>query len=71
MFGDAQWQERGIKMQTKLYPTAGKSMNAMPSESYTHSAADVRAGLLKSFEALKIDKIDMFYLHGPDRNHGF
>jgi aflatoxin B1 aldehyde reductase len=71
MLGDVQWQERGIKMQTKLYPTAGKSMNAMSSESYIHSATDVRAGLLKSFEALKTDKIDVFYLHGPDRKTNF
>jgi hypothetical protein len=46
---------------SRLYPTAGKGMNTMPSEEYSHSAADyIRAGLLKSFEALKTDKIDMF-----------
>lgn len=61
MLGDAKWQNKSIKMQTKLYPTTGKGMNTMPSEEYSHSAADyIRAGLLKSFEALKTDKIDMF-----------
>jgi hypothetical protein len=46
---------------SRLYPTVGKGMNTMPSEEYSHSAADyIRAGLLKSFEALKTDKIDMF-----------
>ena len=57
---------------SRLYPTAGKGMNAMSSEEYSPSAADyIRAGLLKSFEALKTDKIDMLYLHAPDRKTHF
>jgi aflatoxin B1 aldehyde reductase len=57
---------------SRLYPTAGKGMNAMSSEEYSPSAADyIRAGLLKSFKALKTDKIDIFYLHGPDRKTDF
>jgi aflatoxin B1 aldehyde reductase len=33
----------------------------------THSAADLRKHLLESLKALKAEKIDMWYLHGPDR----
>ena len=36
-------------------------------ESYTHKPEDVRRGLMNSLKALNADKIDMFYLHGPDR----
>lgn len=39
--------------------------------SYTHKPGDIRRGLLDSLKALKTDKIDMFYLHGPDRKHPF
>lgn len=34
---------------------------------YTHKPEDLRRGLLDSLAALKTDKIDIFYLHGPDR----
>jgi aflatoxin B1 aldehyde reductase len=56
-------------MDTKLYPNAGRPM--VPDEQYTHKPEDVRKGLMKSLKALKTSKIDMFYLHGPDRNTSF
>jgi aflatoxin B1 aldehyde reductase len=71
MLGDVKWQEKRIKMETKLYPTAGSDMSKLTAENYTHSAADVRAGLLRSFKALKTEKTDMWYLHGPDRSTDF
>eukprot|EP01117_Protostelium_nocturnum_P012095 TRINITY_DN4430_c0_g1_i1.p1 TRINITY_DN4430_c0_g1~~TRINITY_DN4430_c0_g1_i1.p1 ORF type:complete len:339 (+),score=77.61 TRINITY_DN4430_c0_g1_i1:469-1485(+) len=70
--GDIDWKSRGIKMQTKLYPTKGTPMvGKLTDEAYTHSPEDVRLGLKRSLEALKADKIDMFYLHGPDRSTPF
>ncbi|KAH8434849.1 aldo/keto reductase family protein [Aspergillus melleus] len=60
----AEWQKRGLVMATKLYPST-------VAESYTHQPDDLRHGLLKSLSALKADKIDLFYLHGPDRNTPF
>ncbi|KAI9741134.1 MAG: hypothetical protein M1834_002847 [Cirrosporium novae-zelandiae] len=69
MLADLQWQKRGLVMDTKLYPNAGGPMNK--GEQYTHRAEDVRRGLLDSLKALKTDKIDMFYLHGPDRKTPF
>jgi aflatoxin B1 aldehyde reductase len=52
-------------MDTKLYPTAGSHITS--AEAYNHTPADVRRGLMASLKALKTEKIDMFYLHGPDR----
>jgi aflatoxin B1 aldehyde reductase len=69
MLGELDWEKRGIIMETKLYPNAGKPMLAH--EPYTHRPEDVRKGLLRSLEALKTRKIDMFYLHGPDRSTPF
>ncbi|KAF7861870.1 hypothetical protein EAF04_007752 [Stromatinia cepivora] len=62
------WQSRGLIMQTKLYPTKGKGMSSLTTEEYTHSAADIRRGFEASMKALNTDRIEMFYLHGPDRN---
>lgn len=56
-------------MDTKLYPNAGGALDSQ--DSYTHKPADVRRGLMNSLKALKTEKIDMFYLHGPDRKTPF
>ncbi|KAI3322786.1 aldo/keto reductase [Xylariaceae sp. AK1471] len=69
LLGDLKWQDRGLKMDTKLYPTAGHPMEK--GGGYTHTPEDVRRGLLDSLKALKTDKIEMFYLHGPDRKHPY
>jgi aflatoxin B1 aldehyde reductase len=69
MLSDLNWQERNLTMDTKLYPNAGGAMDK--GEQYTHKPEDVRRGLLDSLRALKCEKIDMFYLHGPDRKTPF
>lgn len=66
--GDLGWQKRGIKMDTKLYPNKGKGLS---DEEYTHTPSDVRRRLMDSLKALKAEKLDMFYLHGPDRSVPF
>ncbi len=55
--GELKWQDRGIVMETKLYPSAPR----------THKSADLRKYLLESLKALQTKKIRMFYLHAPDR----
>ncbi|KAL5335477.1 Aldo/keto reductase [Aspergillus crustosus] len=65
----ADWQKRGLIMDTKLYPNAGGALGS--AESYTHQPEDVRCGLLNSLQALQTEKIDLFYLHGPDRKTPF
>ncbi|KAI3340084.1 Aldo/keto reductase [Ustulina deusta] len=69
LLGDLKWQQRGLKMDTKLFPSAGHP--AEKGRGYNHTPEDVRRGLLDSLKALQADKIEMFYLHGPDRKHPF
>ena len=52
-------------MDTKLYPTAARP--GISKELYSHSPEDLRAGLMASLKALKTEKLNMWYLHGPDR----
>lgn len=61
--GDLRWQDRGLVMDTKLYPTAVRP--ALATEHYSHSPEDLRAGLMASLKALKIDKLHLWYLQGP------
>lgn len=72
ILGDLKWQNRGMIVDTKLYPNAGTAMASSPgTHTYTLTPADVRRGLEDSLKALQTEKIDMFYLHGPDRKHPF
>jgi aflatoxin B1 aldehyde reductase len=62
----AEWQTRGLGIETKLYPT--KSIPLSPWDvPYNFGPEDLRAGLNASLSALKASKIDTFYLHAPDR----
>lgn len=65
--GAVDWQGRGLVMDTKLYPNEGKDMGNLSHNIYSHRPEDLRRGLMDSLKALKADKIDMWYLHGPDR----
>lgn len=56
-------------MDTKLYPNKGS--RTAGSLQYSHTPDDVRKGLMDSLKALKTDKIDMFYIHAPDRSVPF
>ncbi|KAJ6562326.1 NADP-dependent oxidoreductase domain-containing protein [Mycena capillaripes] len=67
MLGAVGWQERGLKMATKIFPTKGRNMGWLTADEYTHSPADIRKGLKDSLTALKADKVDIYYLHAPDR----
>jgi aflatoxin B1 aldehyde reductase len=69
MLASLSWKERGLIMATKLYPRAGGS--AAFGEAYTHSPEDVRRGLTNSLKALGNEKVDIFYLHAPDRSTPF
>jgi aryl-alcohol dehydrogenase-like predicted oxidoreductase len=44
-------------METKLYPSGA----------IKHTRESIRENFAKQLASLKADKIDMFYLHGPDR----
>lgn len=54
-------------MDTKFYPTAGRSGKPEPDGGWRLTPDHLRKSLQLSLEALKTEKIDMWYLHGPDR----
>ena len=55
------WQKRGLKLATKSFP--GKPLD--------HEPESIRAHLTTSLEQLNCDKVDIFYLHAPDRTVPF
>ncbi|EMD32818.1 hypothetical protein CERSUDRAFT_118513 [Gelatoporia subvermispora B] len=63
------WQKRGLKMDTKLYPNvAHKQWISMTGGTViSHSPEDLRKHLDASLKALNTDTLEMWYLHGPDR----
>ncbi|KOC12435.1 aldo/keto reductase [Aspergillus flavus AF70] len=65
LLGESRWQERNLRIHTKVYPTA--NYGAIP-DAYTLGAEDLRRALNRSLEALKTDSVDLWYLHAPDRN---
>ncbi|KAH8652113.1 keto reductase [Xylariales sp. PMI_506] len=60
---ELKWQERGLVLATKLSPAATPSPI-----SYSHKPADLRRGIQASLDALKTDKLDLWYLHFPDHH---
>lgn len=57
----ARWQERGLTLATKCYPeTPGQ-----------HAKESVKATCEKSLSELGTSKVDIFYLHAPDRSVPF
>ncbi|CVL07838.1 related to potassium channel beta subunit protein [Fusarium mangiferae] len=64
--GQLDWQTRGFRVDTKLYPNIHDGTGKI-----THSTDDLRKHLDESLKALKTDKIDLWYLHGPDRDTPF
>lgn len=61
------WQDMGLQVQTKLFPTARLVGIKLGNDVITHSPEDLRQYLDKSLQALNAKQIDIFYLHGPDR----
>ena len=58
-------------MASKIYPTAGRAVGNMaddPELRYTLRPDDLRRALQSSLKALGATKIDLWYLHGPDRD---
>ncbi|KAK9427160.1 Aldo/keto reductase [Lipomyces doorenjongii] len=55
----AEWQKRGITMDTKLYPTADRG-TSLGREVYSHKPEDLRRGLMSSLEVDKLYKEGYF-----------
>ncbi|EON96959.1 putative aldo keto reductase protein [Phaeoacremonium minimum UCRPA7] len=68
--GELDWQGRGLVMATKVLQTSGRDLGNMankPELIYTLQGKDIRRALMGSLAALGATKIDLWYLHGPDR----
>ncbi|KAG6919991.1 hypothetical protein DXG01_013340 [Tephrocybe rancida] len=69
--GQINWKEKGLKLETKLWPTAGVASRNSNTPFITHtpevSSSGLREYLLKSLKAMKCDSLEMWYLHAPDR----
>ena len=66
--GELDYAARGITMDTKIMPTGvWKISSAFSKEVYKLTPADIRRGLERSLEALRADRVSIYYLHGPDR----
>ncbi|KAH8806106.1 NADP-dependent oxidoreductase domain-containing protein [Xylogone sp. PMI_703] len=63
--GQLHWQDRGIIMDTKFAPN---SSVLGPGIVATHSPEHLREALKRSLASLQTDKVDMWYLHSPDRS---
>lgn len=58
---DAKWQERGLTLATKVYPT----------EPGVHKPERLKGYFNKSLGELGADCVDIFYLHAPDHSVPF
>lgn len=68
MLGDLDWQKRGLVMVTKYHTTYGKPGPDTWDKSLRHTPEMLRENLMTSLKSLKTDKLDMWYLHTPDRS---
>lgn len=72
--GELKAQEQGFKISTKLMPILGTPLAGLPNISnnqYDHGAQSVHAACQASLDDLKMEKIDIYYLHAPDKNTQF
>ncbi|KAI4870339.1 NADP-dependent oxidoreductase domain-containing protein [Hypoxylon rubiginosum] len=67
--GSLNLASRGIKIDSKLYPTAVRP--GLTEYPYHHSPEDLRRGLMSSLSRLNTKKLTTWYLHGPDRTVPF
>ncbi|KAF7354592.1 Aflatoxin B1 aldehyde reductase member 3 [Mycena sanguinolenta] len=64
ILGKTNWQKKGILVVSKLYPLHPH----MPEFTGPHTPEGLRKALMASLKALKTDKLEIWYLHGPDRS---
>lgn len=61
----------GMKLATKLFPSAANPDIASSIHLYHHTPEDLRRGLMSSLKALNVPKVHIWYLHSPDRTVPF
>lgn len=67
LLGSVQCQDERFIVGTKIYPTKSTGLSIFTYQ-YTHEPEDVRRATMDSLTALNTDKVDLLYLHGPDRS---
>ncbi|KAJ3574297.1 hypothetical protein NP233_g1863 [Leucocoprinus birnbaumii] len=60
-------ENKGFKIETKLYPTVTRTPGN-ENDVIKHTPEGLRTHLMKSLEALNVESLEMWYLHGPDRS---
>ncbi|KAJ7236430.1 Aldo/keto reductase [Mycena haematopus] len=63
MLGKINWQEKGLLMDTKIVPFN----NYFPDVTAPHTLEGLRKALMASLKALNTEKLEIYYLHAPDR----
>lgn len=71
MLAELDWRSRGFTMASKYYPTAGRTVPASWAGDLRHTPEGLRKNLMQSLKALKTEKLDIWYLHAPDRTTPF
>ncbi|KAF8210978.1 Aldo/keto reductase [Mycena galopus ATCC 62051] len=64
LLGKTAWQAKGILIASKLYPLHPHN----PAVTGPHTPEGLRKALMTSLKALSTDKLDIWYLHAPDRS---
>lgn len=65
--GEIDYKSLGVVVGTKLYPTRVWGVE----NGVTHTAVDIEKYLEVQLKSLKTDSVDLWYLHGPDRQVPF
>ncbi|KAF7371179.1 Aflatoxin B1 aldehyde reductase member 3 [Mycena sanguinolenta] len=60
----ANWERKGLLIETKILPLYPR----LPEVTGAHSLEDMRKTLMASLKALNTNKLDIWYLHAPDRS---
>lgn len=59
-------ESQGFKVATKVFPSA-RTPGVKGWKTYDHTTAGVKSAIDDSFKALGTSKVDLYYLHAPDR----
>ncbi|KAM0716431.1 hypothetical protein Q7P37_007876 [Cladosporium fusiforme] len=63
---------RDLSISTKYYPSFGRPVpESWKDKTARHTPEELRANLMASLRALKTSKLDIWYLHAPDRSTPF
>ncbi|KAF8166096.1 Aldo/keto reductase [Mycena galopus ATCC 62051] len=73
LLGKTSWQAKGILIASKLFPLhpdiyISQSPEHNPVVTGPHTPEGLRKALMTSLKALSTDKLDIWYLHAPDRS---